>query len=164
MVSQATRKEAIELLAQGYDLVRAALGAVPQEAISFKPGPEKWSVHEVIVHLADSEANGFVRLRKIIAENGSAITVYDQDLWAQELHYVSTDMNSALELFKALREANTKLLKSTSEIVWATHAVNHPERGSFTLDDWLRTYSNHVPNHVKQIERNMEAWKKKAAQ
>jgi hypothetical protein len=159
MTAQLDRKEAMNLLAQGTDLIKAALSKVPAEAMDFKPAPHKWSVHEVIVHLADSEANAYVRLRKIIAENGSSITVYDQDIWAQELQYASSDLDAALNLFSALRQASVDLLRRTPEIVWATHAVNHPEKGSYTLDDWLRTYSNHIPGHVKQIERNIEAWR-----
>jgi len=160
MVTETNRKEAITLLEQGYELVKIALAGVPAEVIDFRPGPGRWTVHEIICHLADSEANAYVRLRKIVAENGSSIAIYDQDTWAQELHYAEMDHLAALELFRLLRAANHAIITSTSDIVWATHAVNHPEKGSFTLDDWLRTYSQHIPGHIRQIERNMEAWRK----
>ena len=159
MTTEATRAEALELLRQGHDLVKAALETVPPEAIDFKPGPARWTVREVVVHLADSEASSFMRLRKLIAENGSSVLSYDQDAWAQELHYTEMDMDEALALFKLLRHANWKLVSETSEIVWATHSVNHPDTGSYTLDDWLRIYSQHVPGHIKQIENNVSAWR-----
>lgn len=162
MTTEISRTQDLALLERGYDLIREALGKVPAEAVDFKPAPEKWSVHEVIVHLADSEANGFTRLRKIIAENGSSIAVYDQDLWAQELHYTEQSMEDALELFRMLRQSNVKVIRAAPEIVWATHAVNHPEKGSYTLDDWLKTYAQHVPRHIKQIERNVEGWRRQA--
>jgi hypothetical protein len=163
VTTQTNRVQDLALLGQGYQLIEDALSKVPSGALDFKPAPEKWSVREVIVHLADSEANAFVRLRKIIAENGSTITVYDQDQWAQELHYAKLNLEDALELFRLLRQANVQALNAAPEIVWATHAVNHPEKGSYTLDDWLKTYSAHIPNHVRQIERNVEAWQKHAA-
>lgn len=158
MTAQLDRTAALDLLKQGHELITDALKQVPEEAFDFKPGPNKWSVREVVIHLADSEANGYVRLRKLIAENGSSVTNYDQDGWAQELHYAQMDVNEALALFKMLRAANAKLISQTPDIVWSTHAINHPEHGSYTLEDWLRTYSNHIPGHVGQIQRNMAAW------
>ena len=51
------RNEKIELYGHGYDMLIETLKEVPQEMWKFKPEPKEWSVHEVLVHLADSESN-----------------------------------------------------------------------------------------------------------
>ena len=81
------RDEKIELYGRGFDLLKAALDEVPQEAMKFKSEPKEWSVYEVIIHIADSESNAALRARKLIVEPGGTIMGYDQALWADMLKY-----------------------------------------------------------------------------
>ena len=81
------RNEKIELYGRGFDLLTAALAEVPKEAWKFKPAPKEWSVHEIIIHLADSESNAALRARKLIVEPGGALMGYGQKKWADELNY-----------------------------------------------------------------------------
>jgi len=53
----------------------------------YKPGPDRWSIHEIIVHLADSEANSYIRCRRFIAERGSRVMGYDENRWGNSLNY-----------------------------------------------------------------------------
>ena len=64
------RAEKLELYGQGYQLLLETLKDIPQEMWKFKPEPKEWSVHEVLVHLADSETNAALRARKLIVEPG----------------------------------------------------------------------------------------------
>jgi len=111
------------------------------------------------LHIADSEVNGYTRCRKIISEPGSSLMVYDQDSWADKLKYGEQDIDNALDLFNYLRLQTYDLLKNLPEEIWANHAV-HPERGKITLDDWLKTYSEHVDVHISQMNRNFSQWQK----
>ena len=79
------RNEKIELYGRGYDLLKATLAESPAEAWKFKPEPTEWSVHEIIIHFADSESNAALRARKLIVEPGGTLMGYDQDKWANEL-------------------------------------------------------------------------------
>ena len=81
------RNEKIELYGRGFSLLKAALAEVPQEAMKFKPAPTEWSVYEIIIHIADSESNAALRARKLIVEPGGTLMGYDQDAWANTLHY-----------------------------------------------------------------------------
>src|ERR671922_2903380 len=81
------RNEKIELYGKGYDMLLETLKDIPKEMWKFKPEPKEWSVHEVIVHLADSESNAALRARKLIVEPGGMLMGYDQDKWAVELDY-----------------------------------------------------------------------------
>lgn len=158
MIPIENRADLMNLYASGYRLLKDTLKSLPEECLHFKPKPEAWSIHEIVIHLADSEANAYVRCRKLIAENGSAVAGYDQDTWAVELDYSNQKIKRAVKLFKYLRKSTTEILAQVPEDVWNTHAIVHPEHGSMTLDDWLRTYARHVPLHIGQMNRNLEAW------
>ena len=153
------RQEKIELYGRGYDLFVAALEEMPKEMWQFKPAPKEWSVHEIIVHLADSETNSAMRVRLLIAQPGLTLMGYDQDVWADKLDYHSQSTDDALALLKYARSTTYKLIKDLPDEVWS-HTVKHPEvEGEYTFDKWLTIYSGHIPGHIQQIRDNLEAWK-----
>src|SRR3989339_1895354 len=154
-----TRTERIDSYSKGYEKLAAALNEIPKEMWNFKPSPNKWSVHEIIIHMADSEANSFSRARKIISEPGSTIMVYDQDLWAVKTNYASQSTDDALELFKNLRKMTYKVIKDLPDSTWSNYII-HPENGKMTLGDWLTVYEGHVQVHINQMKRNLSEWQK----
>ena len=155
------RNEKLELYGRGYDLLKAALAQVPAEAMLFKPEPKEWSVHEVIIHIADSETNAALRARKLIVEPGGTLMGYDQDKWAVELNYHEHDLEDALEATRIARKTTYRLLKTVSEEIFNTHWIKHPEmEGQYTFDKWIDSNSRHIPGHIEQIQNNVIAWKK----
>jgi hypothetical protein len=153
------RNEKLELYGSGFSLLKAALAEVPVEAMKFKPEPTEWSVHEIIIHIADSESNAALRARKLIVEPGSMLVGYDQDKWAIELNYHDQDLEDALETTRLVRKTTYELLKKQPEEVF-THAVIHPERAEpFTFERWLQIYSGHIPGHIEQIRENVKKYK-----
>ncbi len=154
-----TRKERIESYSKGYENLVVGLNKMPEEMRKFKPATDKWSVHEIIIHMADSEVNSYSRARKFIAEPGSTIMAYDQDELAIKTNYHQQSIADALELFKCLRKMTYNVIKDLPEESW-NNSVYHPENGKMTLDDWLVTYENHVTVHVNQMRRNLNEWKK----
>ncbi len=154
-----TRTEKIESYSKGYENLINAFNEMPREMWNFKPAPNKWSVHEIIIHMADSEANSFSRARKIICEPGSTIMAYDQDTWAIKTKYHNQSTDDALDLFKILRRMTYNIIKNLPESIWNNEFV-HPERGKLTLDDWLNIYEGHVNVHINQMKRNLNEWQK----
>jgi hypothetical protein len=155
------RNEKLELYGRGYDLLKAALAEVPAEAMKFKPEPTEWSVHEVIIHIADSESNAALRARKLIVEPGGILMGYDQEKWADVLNYHDQNLEDALEITRLARKSTYELLKRLPEEVF-THAVVHPEMTEpYTFDRWLDIYSRHIPGHIEQIWNNVKLWKNK---
>ncbi len=151
------RKQRIESYGNAYNFLIEALQQFPPEMRKFKP-KEGWSIHEIIIHIADSEVNGYVRCRRLIAEPGSRVMGYDENSWAKLLRYEDQSTEEALELFKQLRRASYHLLKSQSGSV-ASHTIDHSEYGLMTFDDWLNMYERHIPDHVAQMQRCYEEWK-----
>ncbi len=157
-MNSSTRRPIIESYGRAYDMLIAALMRYPQEMWQWRPGPGKWSIHEIIVHIADSEANSFVRCRRLIAEPGSGVYGYDENKWAKALDYHGQSTDDALELFKWLRYTTYQLIKTLPEDTWQNATVEHSDSGTLTMEQWLTTYEEHIPIHIRQMERNYQAW------
>jgi len=159
MTMTAQEREAlVAQYAQGPQRIREALAKVPQEALKWRPAPEKWSAHEVVVHCADSETNAALRIRYLLAEKNALIVGYDQDAWARVFDYHAQPLDESLAVTAAARSRTVPLLRAMKEADW-TKQGRHTESGPYTPEDWLRIYAAHLEGHARQIERNMEAWK-----
>jgi hypothetical protein len=156
------REELIQRYADGVPRLRAALQRVPTAALQWRPAPNKWSVHEVICHCADSETNAAMRIRFVLAEKSPTIMGYDQDVWAEKLDYHSHPLPAALAAVEAARAHTLPLLLRLDEGAWA-RAGTHTEMGRYSADDWLRIYAEHLEVHSRQIERNLAAWNSRPA-
>ena len=155
------RDAKIEEYGRGYDLLVAALAAVPRQSWDYKPSPTDWSVKEIIVHMGDSESMAALRVRKLIVEPGSTIMAYDESGWAGALKYQAQDAEDSIQIIKFARQTTYRLLKTLPEDVFR-HSVVHPEYDEpYTFDQWLRIYSRHIPDHIEQLQKSYEAWKKR---
>ncbi len=153
------RNEKIELYGRGYDLLMKTLKDIPREMWKFKPEPKEWSVHEVLVHLADSESNAALRARKLIVEPGGMLMGYDQDKWTIELDYHDQSYEDALEIVRLVRKTTYELLKKQPDKVFE-HSVKHPEYDEpYTFEKWLNIYCAHIPGHIQQIQNNYKLWR-----
>src|SRR6267142_2271543 len=94
-----------------------------------RPAPGKWSVAEIMAHLADAEIAISWRLRQVLSSNGVPIEAYDQDSWAKTFDYARRDPRQSLESFRILRETNITLLKTVPRKLWDNYGV-HSERGN----------------------------------
>jgi len=151
------RHKRIATYGTAYRRLVSALERFPREMWQFRPAPDRWTIHEIIVHIADSEANSYVRCRRFVAEAGSSVLGYDENVWARELRYHAQSTDDALELFRNLRHNSYALIKDLPESVWS-NTVNHTENGEMTMDDWLDTYARHIPDHIEQMQANHDDW------
>jgi len=151
--------EKIEQYGGGFDLLTAALAEVPKEAWFFRPAPDEWSIHEIIVHMADSESMAALRARKLIVEPGSTLMAYEEAKWADALQYKKQNAEDALEIIRLVRRSTYELLKRQSNEVF-THSVTHPENPDepYTFEGWLNIYARHIPDHIHQLKRSYQAW------
>jgi hypothetical protein len=116
-----------------------------------RPAPEKWSVGEIVAHLADAEVIVGWRIRAILARPGTPIQAYDQDALAAARNYAKHDPKKSLEHFRAVRDANLAFYKSLLPEQWKHHGM-HSERGEETLERIARLMAGHDINHTLQIE------------
>lgn len=153
------KMDKVESYGRAYQQLEDALGEIPQSMWKFKPSSKEWSIHEIIIHLADMEANAYVRLLKALAEPGGTIMPLDQNAWTENLFYDEQDSKTALEVFKWLRIKTYNTLKMLPQQRWDNY-MNHPESGTVTLMDWLDNYEDHGRVHVAQIKRIHNQWEK----
>lgn len=152
------RTTLIRQYATGADRLKSALASVPLGAIRWRPAVGRWTVHEVIIHCADSEANAALRLRYLLAEREPKIIGYDQDRWAQVLDYHELPLEPALQVIASVRANTTPVLERLAGPDWEK-AGHHSEHGKYSVTQWLETYAPHLDQHVNQIARIVEAWK-----
>jgi hypothetical protein len=142
LVVQAATARRLERLINGVSTAR----------LRKRPAPEKWSVSEIVAHLADGEIVGGFRMRLILGAPGTPIVAYDQDKWATSGHYDKRDPRKSVEQFRVLREGNLALLRSLTPEQWKHYGM-HSERGRETIEHIVRMFAGHDINHLRQIER-----------
>ena len=152
------RQDLISRYEKGPSRLREALAKVPPAAMKWRPAEGKWSVHEVVCHLADSESNAALRIRYLTAEEKPLIVGYDQARWARVFDYHAAPLEPAIAVVDSVRANTTALLKRLPDAAWSAEG-EHTESGRYTVDDWLRIYADHMEKHSGQIERNLAAWR-----
>src|SRR5258708_10948248 len=95
-----------------------------KKQLTRRPAPDKWSVAEVMAHLADVEIAVGWRLRLVLTANAVSIQAYDQDAWAATFGYARRDPRQSLELFRTNRDANIRLVKPVPRELWNNYGVH----------------------------------------
>ena len=132
--------------------VRRLVTGLPGSVVSAPERPGKWSMLQVVQHLADAELVGAFRYRMILAHDRPAIPGYDQERWAERLRYADSDLDGALEQLEAVRTANLRLLERTTPEERRRVGV-HAERGEESVEHTLRMYAGHDLVHLRQLAR-----------
>src|SRR5207244_5144087 len=109
-------------------------------------------IGQILQHLADSEVVWAWRMRLILAQDRPQLTGYDQDLWAERLHYDEADPSDAIQLFTVIRGANLRLMERASPADLKRVGV-HVERGEESLEHICRLSAGHDLLHLRQIDR-----------
>ena len=138
------------LAATAKKLDRLIQGVSPRR-LHTRPAPAKWSVKEIVAHLADGELVTGFRIRFILGSPGISIVAYDQDQWLISGHYEKRDPRKSVEQFRTLRQGNLDLLKSLEPEQW-NHYGMHSERGKESIEKLVSLIAGHDINHLKQIE------------
>lgn len=145
-------RDAFRVLEHTPHLLEAAVKAFRPAALATPEAPGKWSVQQVLRHLADSEIVWAWRMRLVLAQDRPTLTGYDQDRWAERLGYAEADARQSLEEFSMQRAANLRLLRRASPADFNRIGV-HAERGEESVAHMMRHYAGHDILHLNQIER-----------
>jgi DinB superfamily len=125
---------------------------VPRANLRKRPAPDKWSISEILAHLADTEIVAGFRMRLILGSPGAPIAAFNQDAWATSGHYDKRDPRKSLEQFRGVRDANLALLASLTADQWKHYGI-HSERGQESIEHIAKMFAGHDINHLQQIER-----------
>ena len=128
------------------------LANVSPELLSKSPAPGKWSIIEIVAHLAEDELVTSWRYRQMIENPGVALPGFDQDLWAKVGRYSAWTLGESLSMFRLLREANLRMLENLTAEQWDSGGI-HGERGPMTVRSLALHMAGHDRNHLEQIRR-----------
>ncbi|MGE7809308.1 DinB family protein [Lysinibacillus capsici] len=144
----------------GYTMIWDAIEGLTEEELRYKPAPNKWSIHQILIHVTDSEISATPRLKKVLAEEEPILVSFDQDAWANTLSYDLLDREQYLHLFKLLRTSMQPILDNlTSEQSRRVGIYIDQER--FTFKQLLEFRVQHVRDHLDQIERVKNSYREK---
>lgn len=145
-------QDPLDVLKATPEALRAAVAGLSDAQLSKPEAPGKWSMRQVVRHLADSDLVWGYRVRMVLAHDRPTITGYDQDLWADRLGYAGADVGHALEEFAILRRGNLALLTAASAADLERVGV-HSERGEESVGHMIRMYAGHDLLHLRQLAR-----------
>jgi uncharacterized damage-inducible protein DinB len=133
-------------------VARATTGLSPK-VMRYKPAPDKWSIQEILGHLADSEIVYAYRIRQALADKNPTFAPIDQDDWARHLGYMEASAPELIALYALVRRSNLRLLRRITPPDLEKGGF-HPERKrKVTVAELVEMMAKHGPNHLAQIER-----------
>jgi len=151
--------EDLERFRRGAEVLATVLTGAAGEEVDFVPAPGKWTIRQIMAHLADSELVGAHRLRLVVAEDNPTLTAFDQDAWTRNLDYARRKPTQSLDTFRRLRAENYELLKELPESAF-DRVGSHTENGPMSLRSLLAGYAGHAESHARQLQAIRAEYKK----
>lgn len=145
-------RDPLEVMSRTHQEIRGITEGLNTEQTRTPEKPGKWSIAATVQHLADAEVAFAFRVRMILSHDTPMLQGFDQDLWASELGYAEADIEGAIDQFRALREANLRLIRRLEPEQKVRFGI-HDERGNESVEHLIRMMAGHDLVHCAQIER-----------
>lgn len=143
-------RAAIETYATGPAKVRAAVAGLTDDELKARPGPGAWSILEVVVHLADSDAISIDRMKRILTEDDPPLLYADETAYVEKLFTHDQTLEDALILLEVGRRQWARVLRLLPGEAFA-RTGQHNRRGTVTLGGFVESYAEHIDDHLKYI-------------
>ena len=141
----------LETLEKTPDILKALLVGATQDALEWKPAPDRWSISEVLAHLKHVEVEGFHgRAREFLEKDNPVLGAYDQNALAAAGTYSGKDARQSLAEFQRQRARSLEFLRTVSRDALARKA-QHPQLGEVTLGQLLHEWAFHDLGHIRQV-------------
>src|SRR5215213_7747734 len=148
-------RELIDQYAAGGDKLRRSIAGLTRDELLARPGPGAWSIHELVIHVVDSDFVGMDRMKRVIAENNPPLIGFDENLWIEHHAPHEQSLDDALALFEAGRRQMTRILRQLPDTAF-TRTGQHSERGPLTLENLVQTFVTHVDHHLKFLQEKRD--------
>jgi hypothetical protein len=150
------RKELLDKYESGAAGLDERLRDVSEEEFTYRPKrPDAWTIKEHVIHLVDSETNGFIRCKSIIAQPFTECYVMDEELWTKNLMRKNEDVQKYLRLFSLIRSIVSDLVRDEPEENWAKDyfiRTYKGERKKITIEECIGIYCRHLDFHIEYID------------
>ena len=154
-----TLAEDLERFRRGPELLATVLTGAAGEEVDFSPAPGKWTIRQIMAHLADAELVYAHRLRLVIAQDNPTLTAFDGNAWAKNLDYARRKPAQSLDSFRRVRAENYELLKELPESAFERRG-SHAEDGPLTLRTLLHSSADHAESHARGLQSIRAEYKK----
>ena len=149
-MTEADFKQHLDKAEKEPKLVAAAVSGLPDKALRYKPAPDKWSILEILAHLADVEIVYAHRIRQMLADEHPKIAPIDQDAWAKGLNYSRMPLELSRRIYEAVRAGIIYQARLHYDFNGHREFV-HSETGVRTLKDEFEKVASHNEHHLEQI-------------
>ncbi len=146
------RRQRIGMIRELPVKLEAALSGLDERQLAAASAEGEWSIGQVVHHMADADANFFVRMKLVLTDDTPKLWLFEQDGWARLADTAGVPIQPSLSILRGLHERWSVLLDSLPESAWLRQGV-HPESGLVTLEDLLVTYTDHGEIHLEQIAK-----------
>jgi uncharacterized damage-inducible protein DinB len=144
-------KDVFEILASTPEKLRREIAAMSLREMQARPAPNKWSVQEVLAHLADVEEHAMrARVTKMLEQDMPTLVPFNQEARAVEMRYDQKDPHQTLASFTRQRRANLKWLRKIRPVQLKRKAL-HEQVGEVSVEEFLNEWAFHDLGHLKQV-------------
>jgi uncharacterized damage-inducible protein DinB len=146
----------IEQYARGGEKLAASVRDLSREEMNWKPPadlpPElgRWSIHQIVIHIADAEAAFADRIRRVIAEDNPTLQAWDENRFAANLFYEDQSAEDAATIVNLTRRQIARILRKLPDEAF-NRTGRHTERGVQTIVDILNYAIPHLDHHLKFV-------------
>ncbi|HUI09818.1 MAG TPA: DinB family protein [Bacteroidota bacterium] len=145
-------KRAVTVLSRTPRAIGRLIARAPRRTLAAPPGPGRWSVGEILAHMADTELTFGFRMRLVLGSNGVRIQAFDQDVWATNFRYDLQDPRDSFDAYRVERAHNLRLLRLLPPPMWNYYGM-HDERGKESVRRMTEMMAGHDLNHLDQIRK-----------
>jgi hypothetical protein len=148
-------RDLIDQYAAGGGKLRPAIAGLTRDDLLARPGPGAWSIHELVIHVVDSDFVGMDRMKRVIAESDPPLIGFDENLWIAAHAPHEQSLDDAIVLFEAGRRQMVRILRELPVSAFS-RAGQHSERGALTLENLVQTFVTHLDHHLKFLYEKRE--------
>jgi len=140
----------IDSYESGPAALREAVEGMTSNELRTRVSPGRWSVHEVLCHLADFEVINADRIRRVLCEREPTLFNGKPDDFERGLAYAARDSEEELKLIELLRRQVARILRASPAEVWERRGI-HSTDGPLTLRQLVERVTRHIPHHIEFI-------------
>jgi len=141
-----TLRPAVALMEKTPQVLETMLGGVAPDVLRWKPAPDRWSISEVLSHLADCEDCLSERVRRFVLEETPALKEYAPPAEG----FSAGTPQEHLSRFAFTRKELVQFLRTLPPDIGARTA-QHSQIGLITLEQMLNEWASHDLGHIRQI-------------
>jgi hypothetical protein len=130
--------------------LRQAVAGLNRDDLAGRPGPGKWSILEVVIHLTDSDCIAIDRMKRMLTEDNPSLLYADETAYIDRLFSHDQSLEDALTYFDVGRRQFARILRKLPDEAFERRGT-HNRRGTMTVGGMVKDYIAHVDHHLKFV-------------